>query len=144
MISAAILAVYSGILVELLVLKNVSFKIGHLMFNFTGHATGPANFVPFKTIVPYLFLEKGLVITVFELAGNIGLFVPLGCIVPFVYPKMTWKKSLILAIAAPLAIEVIQAVFRVGIFDTDDILLNGLGVMIGYWVFTAFVKIMKD
>jgi glycopeptide antibiotics resistance protein len=49
---------------------------------------------------------------------------------------MTWQKSLALAVAVGLAIEGMEVVFRVGIFDIDDVILNALGVMIGYWVFT--------
>jgi len=51
---------------------------------------------------------------------------------------MTWQKSLILAIATGLAMETMEVVFRVGIFDVDDIILNALGVMMGYWVFAMF------
>jgi len=48
---------------------------------------------------------------------------------------MAQQKSLILAIASGLAIEGTEAVLRVGIFDIDDIILNGLGVMIGWYIF---------
>lgn len=140
LISAFILIAYSAILIRLLVFKMVSFRIGHLMFKFTGGGTGPANFVPFKTILPYLHGQKGLMIAIFELGGNIGLLVPIGFIVPLVYRKMTWQKSLAVAVAAGLAIEGMQVLLRVGIFDVDDVILNGLGVMIGYWVFATLAK----
>jgi glycopeptide antibiotics resistance protein len=134
LIPTIILVAYSVFVIKLLVFKMVSFKIGHLMFNFSGHATGPANFVPFKTILPYLMGAKGGVIAIFNIIGNIALFVPIGFLVPFVYRNMTWRKSLLLAVVVPLLIEIIQVVFRVGIFDIDDVILNGLGIMIGYWV----------
>ena len=142
LISALILAAYSALLVKLLVFKTVSFKIGHLMFNFTGTSTGPANFVPLKTIAPYVRGEKGLVIAAFELGGNIALFVPIGLLVPFVFPNMTWQRSLTFAVAAPLLVEITQVVFRMGIFDIDDILLNALGVMVGYVAFVVLAKWM--
>ena len=138
--AAFLLTAYSALLINLLVLKTVSFKIGHLMFNFSGYATGPANFLPFKTILPYLLGEKGLVIAVFNLLGNIVLFIPVGFLVPFVYREMTWQKSLVLAVGASLVIEMAQVVFRVGIFDIDDVLLNGFGVMIGYGVYVMYAK----
>jgi glycopeptide antibiotics resistance protein len=134
-ISAFVLVAYSAILIKLLVFKAVSFRIGHLMFNFTGGGPGPANFVPFKTIMPYLLGQNGRVIALFELGGNIGLLVPIGFIVPFVCRKMTWQKSVAVAVAAGLAIEGMQVLLRVGIFDVDDVMLNGLGVMIGYGLF---------
>ena len=63
--AATIFIAYCVVLVKLLVFKAVSFKIGHLMFNFSGGGTGPANFVPFRTILPYLLGEKGRVIAFF-------------------------------------------------------------------------------
>lgn len=56
---------------------------------------------------------------------------------------MTWQKSLILAAAVGLSMEGLEVVFRVGIFDIDDVILNAFGVMIGYWVFAIFVKRMQ-
>ena len=79
-------------------------------------------------------------IAIINLGGNIAFLVPIGFLVPFVYRKMTWQKSLALAVAVGLAIEGMEVVFRVGIFDIDDVILNALGTMIGYWVFTIFVK----
>jgi glycopeptide antibiotics resistance protein len=131
-----ILIAYSAILIKVLVFKDLPLiRIGSLRFNFGGTHEGAANFLPFKTILPYLIGEKGLMIAVINLAGNIILLVPIGFLVPFIYRKMTWKKTLALAVAAGLAIEGMQALFRVGIFDIDDVMLNGLGVIVGYWAF---------
>ena len=135
-ILTVILIVYSAILIKVMVFKDLPLiRVGSMRFKFGGTHEGPANFLPFKTILPYLLGEKGWMIAVVNLAGNIVLLVPIGFLVPFVYRKMTWKRSLALAVAAGLAIEGMQALFRVGIFDIDDVILNGLGVMVGYWVF---------
>ena len=136
LISAFILIAYSAILIKLLVFKTIQLKTKLLMFKFNS-GTGQANFLPFKTILPYLRGEHGWSFAIINLVGNIALFVPIGFLVPFVfYRKMTWQKSLALAVAVGLAIEGMEVVFRVGIFDIDDVILNALGVMIGYWVFT--------
>jgi glycopeptide antibiotics resistance protein len=139
-ISAFVLIAYSAILIRLLVFKNALFKIGPLRFKFAPQGADQANFLPFKTIVPYLRGEHGRVIAIINLVGNIALFVPIGFLVPVIYRKMTWQKSLALAVAAGLAIEGMEVVFRVGVFDIDDVILNAFGVMIGYWVFAVFVK----
>jgi len=132
-----ILIAYSAILIRVLVFKDLPLiRIGSLRFKFGGTHTGAANLLPFSTILPYLLGKKGWMIAVINLAGNIVLLAPIGFLVPFIYRKMTWKKSLALAVAAGFALEGMQAVFRVGIFDIDDVILNGLGVMIGYWTFT--------
>ncbi len=106
-----------------------------MRFKFTGHGTGTANFIPFKTIWPYLRGEHGWFIGALNLVGNIVLFVPIGFIVPFVWQKMTWGNAALFAAASGLAIEVMEVVLRVGIFDIDDIILNALGVMIGSYFF---------
>ena len=107
------------------------------MFKLSGEEVGQANFLPFKTILSYLLGEHGRLIGTFNLVGNIVLFLPIGFLLPLVYRKMTWQKSLALAVATPLFIEGMEVVLRVGIFDVDDIILNGLGIIIGYWLFTA-------
>src|ERR671916_1063971 len=137
--SGFILIAYSAFLLNLLVFKIYLLKIGLLRFTFPPHA-GQANFLPFKTILPYLLGEPTWGFAIINLGGNIALFVPIGFLVSFVYRKMTWQESLALAVAVGLAIEGMQVVFRVGIFDIDDVILNALGTMIGYWVFTIFVN----
>ncbi len=141
-IAVLILVVYIAILIKVMVFKDLPLvRIGHIMLNFGGTDAGHApNFVPFTTIVPYLLGYKGLVIAGINLVGNIILLVPVGFLIPFIYPSVTWKKSLALAAAASFAIELMQVVLRVGIFDIDDVILNALGVVIGYWIFLIFAK----
>lgn len=118
-----------------------TIRIGQLMLNFSGTNAGhEPNFVPFKTILPYLLGHKGLIIAGVNLIGNIALLVPIGFLVPCIYPNVKWKSLLFIAIIAGFSIEMMQVVLGVGIFDIDDILLNALGVMIGYWVFLIFTK----
>jgi glycopeptide antibiotics resistance protein len=142
LISICILIVYGALLVKVMVFKDMpTIRIGQLRFNFGGADGGhPANFVPFKTIVPYLFGDQGLVIAGANLLGNIALLVPIGLLAPFVFRNMTWKKSLTLAVAAGLVIEIMQAALRLGIFDIDDVILNAIGVMAGYWTFVVLAK----
>ena len=132
LLSIFIFLLYYVLIVELLLFKKVRLKIGHLMINFSGGIAGPPNFIPLKTITSYLVGDKGSIIVFFELIGNIFLFVPIGFIVPFLFSKWDWKKSVILGILASLIIEILQLLLQVGIFDIDDIILNSLGVVIGY------------
>jgi len=144
LISTFILIAYSAILIKVMVFKDVPMiRIGSLMIYFGGSQTGPANLVPFKTILVYLLGEKGLVIGGINLIGNIILLVPVGLLGPLVFADITWKKMFVLAIATGFAIEGLQVLLRVGIFDIDDVILNGLGVMIGYWAFTVLGKKLR-
>jgi hypothetical protein len=51
---------------------------------------------------------------------------------------------LAIAAGAGLAIEGTQVVLQVGIFDIDDVILNGFGVMAGYGVFTVLEKKLRS
>lgn len=144
LITIFILIAYSTILIKLLVFKDLPpIRIGSLILNFGGTQEGPANLLPFKTILPYLLGEKGFIIAFLNIAGNIVLLIPIGFLVPFVFRNMTWKKSLMLAVAAGFAIEGMQVLLHVGIFDIDDVMLNGLGVMVGYWLFIFLAKLSR-
>src|SRR5580765_871732 len=106
------LIAYCAILIKVMVFKDIpTIRIGSLMLNFAGTNGGhPPNFVPFKTIVPYLLGYHGWIIAGVNLVGNIALLVPIGLLAPFVYRRMTWKASLALGVAAGLCIEVMQTV----------------------------------
>lgn len=85
LIPTCILSAYSALLIKVMVFKDIPLiRIGHLMLNFGGTQSGEANFVPFKTIVPYLFGDKGLIIVGLNLGGNILLLVPVGFLLPFI------------------------------------------------------------
>lgn len=140
-VSTFLLIAYSAVLIKVMVYKDVPMiRIGSLMIYFGGSQTGPANLVPFKTILVYLLGEKGLMIGGINLVGNIVLLMPVGFLVPLIFRNITWKKTLAVAVAFGFAIEGLQVLLRVGIFDIDDVILNGLGVMIGYWLFTILAK----
>lgn len=138
-----VLIAYSVMLIRTLVFKIADIRIGGLMFNFSSTEMGEPNFIPFKTILPYLRGDHGLVIGGFNLVGNVALLVPVGFLVPFLYREMTSRKSLVLALGVGLALEGAQVAIRRGVFDVDDIILNGFGVLIGYWLFTGLAKLMR-
>ena len=144
-----ILIIYIAILIKVMVFKAIPLiHVGQLMLNFGGTNAGSAsNFVPFKTIVPYLFGAKGLLIGGINLAGNIILLVPLGFLVMLgarnTSWNLIWKKMLGIAVASGLIIEVMQVLLRVGIFDIDDVILNAVGFMIGYGSFVLLRKWLR-
>ena len=92
-----------------------------------------ANYVPFKTILPQLRGQPRWSNAIINLVGNTVLFVPIGFLVLLVYGDMRWQKALVLAVAVGITTEVMEGVLRVGEVDVDDVILNALGVMSGYW-----------
>ena len=141
----ALLFIYVVILIKVMVLKDVPLiRVGYLMLNFGGTRDGSPNFIPFKTIWPYLTGFKGWLIAGINLIGNIILLVPFGFLLPFVIRNINWKHSIIWAIGSGTIIEVMQVVMHVGIFDIDDIILNAFGSMIGFWFFLLFSILMQS
>lgn len=136
------LLAYGAILIRVMVFKDVpTFHTGRVVLDFSGTDGGhPANFVPFKTIGPYLLGNNGWLIAELNLVGNIIFLVPVGFLILLIFVRSGWKRLLAIAIASSLVIETTQVVLRVGIFDIDDVMLNALGVMIGYWMFVILNK----
>ncbi len=70
---------------------------------------------------------------------NILMFVPIGFLVPLVSVKMrSFYKTTLFSLFFTLLIETSQLMSHRGIFETDDILNNIIGGMIGYGLFTLF------
>lgn len=97
------------------------------------------NLTPFATIRLYLYVLKNpglahlIPHAVVNLAGNVVMFVPLGAFLPAVWPNMRkWWKTVLCTALAIVAIEVVQLFTLVGSCDVDDLLLNVVGVWMGY------------
>ena len=75
--------------------------------------------------------------------GNVAMFIPSGIVLPIIFKKLNsfWK---VIAAGAMLSlcIEIIQLPFSVRASDVDDLILNALGVAIGYGIYAA-VKHLK-
>lgn len=96
------------------------------------------NAKPFQTLSEYIlhYDRFNLDILIFNLFGNVILFIPLGLLVPFLFFKFhNIHRVFCLALAVSLMIETLQLLFLLGSFDVDDLLLNVLGGLIGYGMF---------
>ena len=115
--------------------------IGDLMLNFGGTQGGESNLIPFTTIAAYFDGHKGFLIASINLLGNVILLVPPGFLIPFAFPSLNRTKIIVVAIFSGFAIELLQLILEVGIFDIDDVILNALGVIAGFWCYNLFIKI---
>ena len=71
-----------------------------------------------------------------NIAGNVAAFMPFGFILPEVWDQLNrWYTITLMGFLFSLCIEVTQLVSRVGSFDVDDLLLNTIGALIGYFAF---------
>lgn len=98
---------------------------------------GSANFEGFSTIKMYINYWGYKEINSFgNLIGNVLAFIPLG----YMLPRLSRRFEnlffcLGMGLIIVLAIELFQLYTNFGCFDVDDILLNGLGILIGYLFF---------
>lgn len=98
---------------------------------------GTNNFTPFKEILRYNFGSR---LFVKNIIGNMVMFMPYGFFVSYYGKVNNWKASFFLILIASVVIESTQlAIGRV--FDVDDILLNVIGGMIGYFVYKLLDKL---
>ncbi|WP_165452242.1 VanZ family protein [Paenibacillus thalictri] len=99
------------------------------------------NLIPFRTIERYFvhFNAFQFEMWVINIVGNIGVFVPFGWLMPYIFKgcERFWKFSFIF-IAAIVALELLQTFLRVGSGDVDDVILNYLGAAIGYLLYSVF------
>ncbi|MCG1021271.1 VanZ family protein [Sutcliffiella horikoshii] len=98
------------------------------------------NLLPFDTIHFYFSGNVHWVIAFYNLAANIGLFIPFG----FLFRTTTSNKLFLLSVPFLLvsAIELSQYLTRRGSLDMDDLILNVLGFYIGYALYPRFQRVL--
>ena len=74
--------------------------------------------------------------------GNIGWFIPFGFLLPMLLKNERFLKIVILGFLFSLTIESLQFIFRVGVAELDDLILNTIGATIGYMFFKFTYKIL--
>ena len=97
------------------------------------------NIIPFKEIMRYEFGSK---MFIYNVLGNILIFVPFGYFISrYVKPKKI-LPIVVDALITSVTVETVQ--LKIGrSFDIDDVILNIMGAIIGYFVYIAFDAIYK-
>ena len=108
------------------------------------------NFIPFKEIIRAFvrFRKLGCRYFFLNFVGNIVCFIPFGFLFAslFRYPR-SHAGTMVTGVSCALSVlvEVIQLVSATGSCDIDDVILNTVGGMIGYFLFRGFfVRVPKD
>lgn len=97
------------------------------------------NFTPLKTIRNYWYViqhgtSQGLRNhCIINLVGNVVLFIPIGFLLPRIWPKLrNFFLFLLICTASILLVESVQLFALLGSFDVDDVILNLAGMLLGY------------
>ena len=97
------------------------------------------NCIPFRNIIDYEIRREAVI----NIIGNICLFIPTGILLPILYRRLdSFRKVILTGAGLSLVIEIIQLLLPNSVTDIDDLMLNTLGVAIGYGIYTL-VKSMK-
>lgn len=100
-----------------------------------------ANLVPFVGTIRMLrYINQPRVVE--NLLGNLVLLAPLGFLLPVLFKRARrFWQVLVIGFLVSLSIELFQLVLSVRIFDIDDILINSLGVVLGFSVYFLMSKV---
>lgn len=118
-------------------------------FSYWAHIRTHVHLVPFTTTGSFLHLllhpdsylrwmtrdayQAACRHAIVNLGGNIGLFMPLGFLLPRVFPLLQGlSKTLGCVVSIMACVEILQLFTLLGYCDVDDLILNTLGAAIGY------------
>ena len=113
-----------------------------LFFRPKAQSYGTINLIPFETIHFYLSGNIAYLIALYNLGANIGLFIPFGLFYRYTKKTPALKQLLIITICSISTIEWLQFITKRGSLDIDDLILNVLGVCLGYFIHPLFQKVL--
>ena len=100
------------------------------------------NLIPFKMFRTYgCYIRWGnLLYILINFVGNMLVFLPLGFFPALLFRKAKWWRSVLVGGGISVFVEFGQF-FLMRQSDIDDVILNALGALLGYWVFLLLRKL---
>lgn len=123
--------IYIIVIVYFLIFSD-GFGRGH------GYDTRRYNLEPFLEIKRFIKYRELLTTesVMLNLVGNVVAFIPFGMLIRWVRNKKTNAfVALFYSFTFTLAIELVQFITKLGVFDVDDIIMNTLGGLLGYIIY---------
>ncbi len=96
-----------------------------------------SNFIPFKEMLRY---EFGTKLFFKNVVGNMIMFIPFGFFISYFLKLKKIYSVFILTLLTSITIETTQLLIG-RVFDIDDIFLNIIGGLFGYFIFKIIYKI---
>ncbi|KAB7673187.1 VanZ family protein [Bacillus sp. B1-b2] len=110
------------------------------------HGVLAYNFIPILSIVKemqHLFPLHVSALTG-NLLGNIFAFIPFGLFITYWVKQPSLTLVLFSSVLLSIAIELLQLVFYIGVCDINDVILNGIGGGIGYFIMKVFRSLLLN
>ncbi len=90
------------------------------------------NLIPFVNIMDYDVKREAVI----NIVGNTVMFIPTGIILPILYKELnSFGKVICAGAGISLLIEMLQLLLPGSVTDIDDLILNTLGVCIGFAIY---------
>ena len=100
-----------------------------------------ANLKPLQTLmryIRYVFIRKdaqSILLALTNIGGNLLLFLPMGFFLPWLFSELRRPNNAFFVIAFMIfSSEIFQGIFRIGVPDADDFLMNVLGAAAGFGI----------
>lgn len=130
----------------ILVLMVTTFRDSYFPWQIVWHWQRPAsaiNLVFMKETWKLIYAPSRLDF-IYNSFGNIFCFLPLGILLPLVFPKkMTLIRTLFTGLFFSLLIETLQYFLATGISDVDDVFFNTVGALLGYGLYFVGHKLRR-
>ena len=97
------------------------------------------NLIPFKTIIDTFKNGSRYSISI-VVFGNLLVFVPLEFFIIELLKIKKFSINLLLTFGISFFVDLVQYIFKIGVFDVDDICLRTLGMMSFYIIYTRIKK----
>ncbi len=142
LILSVIFAVYCLALIYILFLRSEHRHLSYINYLKTSY-----NLIPFKSIAYYFsrFVNDQMNFDTFiaNMLGNSLLFFPMGVLLPSFIPKVRGGKFIALGVGMLVAVELVQYFSTLGALDIDDVILNSVGLVLGYFAFVLLSNVVK-
>lgn len=102
--------------------------------------TGESREYNFMIFWSYMANRKEMTPLYLENIMNILLFLPLGVLSGVVFKRNSLLYCLFFCVTFSIIIEILQLIFKKGFAETDDVIHNTLGCLIGYWIWLLLKK----
>ena len=93
------------------------------------------NLVPFKSIID-IFKNGTIYEVIINILGNLFIFMPLEYFFVELFKVKSFPINFMLSFGIILLIELFQYIFKIGVFDIDDLLLCTFGMIFFYVIYT--------
>lgn len=92
------------------------------------------NLIPFKSIID-IFNNGNIYSIIINILGNLLIFMPLEYFIIELFKINKFILNFSISFIIILIIEIMQYIFKVGVFDIDDLILCTLGMMLFYIIY---------